>query len=52
MSHSYDYISLLVSFIDIPVSLNNLFQRIASIYHRFQLSRLNKLSEENQIFSP
>ena len=25
MFHSYDYISLLVSFVDIPVSLDNLF---------------------------
>ena len=31
----YDYISLFVSFIDISVSLNNLFQWIASIYDRF-----------------
>ena len=35
MFHSDDYISLFVSFINIPVSLNNLFQRIASIYDRF-----------------
>ena len=33
--------------IDIPVSLDNLFQRIASVYDRFYLSRLNKLFEEN-----
>ena len=32
MLHSDDYISLFVSFIDIPVSLGSLFQRIASIY--------------------
>jgi hypothetical protein len=43
---SYNYISLFVSFIDIPVSLDNLFQRIASIYDRFYLPRLNKLFEE------
>ena len=47
MLHSYDYISLFVPFVDIPVSLDNLFQRIASIYDRFYLSRLNKLFEEN-----
>jgi hypothetical protein len=32
MFHDNDYISLLVSFIDIPVSLDNLFQHIRSIY--------------------
>ncbi len=47
MLHSYDYISLFVSFVDIPVSLGSLFQRIASIYDRFYLSRLNNLFEEN-----
>ena len=30
--HSYDHISLLVSFVDVPVSLDNLLERIASIY--------------------
>jgi len=35
MFHSDDYIPLFVSFFDIPVSLDNLFQRIASIYDRF-----------------
>ena len=44
---SYDYISLFASCFDIPVSLGSLFQRIASIYDRFYLSRLNKLFEEN-----
>ena len=47
MLHSYDDISLFVSFFDIPVSLGNLFQRIASIYDRFYLPRLNKLYEES-----
>ncbi len=47
MFHSYDYMSLFVSFFNIPVSLDNLFQRIASIYDRFYLSRLNKLFEED-----
>ena len=46
MSHSDDYISLFAPFFDIPVSLSNLFQRIASIDDRFYLSRLYKLSEE------
>ena len=47
MFHSNDYISLFVSCFDIPVSLGNLFQRIASIDDRFYLSRLNQLFEEN-----
>ena len=45
MLHSYDYISLFVPFFDIPVSLDSLFQRIASIHDRFYLSHLNKLFE-------
>ena len=47
MFQSYDYISLFVSFIDIPVSLGSLFQWISSINDRFYISRLNKLFEEN-----
>ncbi len=47
----YDDISLFVPFFDIPVSLGNLFQRIASIDDRFDLSRLNKFFDENQIFT-
>jgi len=43
MSHSDDDIFLFVFFVDIPVSLGNLFQRIASINDRFYLSRFNKL---------
>jgi hypothetical protein len=35
MSHSYNDVSLFVSRFNIPVSLNNLLQRIASIYNRF-----------------
>ena len=52
MFYSYNYVPLFVPCFDIPVSLNNLFQRIASVYNRFQLSRFNKLLKENQIFSP
>jgi hypothetical protein len=47
MLHSYDDMSLFEPFFNIPVSLGSLFQRIASIYDRFYLSRLNKLFEEN-----
>ncbi len=55
MFHSYDYISLFMLCVDIPVGLDHLFQRIASIYDRFDCSRLNKLfevfEEEDYIFS-
>ena len=50
MIHSYDNMSLLVSLFDIPVSLDHLLQRIASIYDRFYLSCFNKLFEEDQVF--
>ncbi len=50
MLHSYDYISHCVTFFDIPVSLGSLLQWIASTDDRFILSRLNELSEENDIF--
>ena len=51
MGHRDDDISLFVSCVDIPVSLGDLFQRIASINDRFYLSRLNKLFEEIDAFS-
>jgi hypothetical protein len=47
MFHSYDYVSLFVSCFDIPVSLDSLLQRIASIYDRLHLTRVNKLFKEN-----
>ncbi len=37
-----DDIALFVSLLDIPVSLDNVFQRIASIYEWFYLSRFNQ----------
>lgn len=37
---------------DIAVRLSDLFQRIASVNDRLQLSRLDAFFEENQIFSP
>ena len=46
MFHSYDDTSPFLSCFDIPMSLGSLIQRIASIYDRFYLSRLNKLFEE------
>ena len=44
--HRDDDIALFVSCFDIPVSLDNLFQRIASINDWFYLSRFNQLFEE------
>ena len=51
MFHSYYYISLFVTFVNISVSLSSLLQRIASIYNRFYLPRFDKLFKENYIFS-
>ena len=45
MFQSDNYISLFVSFFDIPVRLGHLFQRIESINDRFYLSRFNQLFE-------
>jgi hypothetical protein len=47
MPHSYDNIALFVSFLDIPVSLDNFLQGIASVNDRLQLSRLNYLFDED-----
>ena len=41
--NSDDDISLFVSFINISMSFDNLFQRIASIDDRFDTSRLDNL---------
>ncbi len=43
MLHSYDYISCFLSCFDILVSLDNLFERIFSIYHCLEFSFLNEL---------
>ena len=50
MFHRDDNMSRFVPLFDIAVGLGCLFQRIASIYDCFDLSRLNTLFEENQIF--
>ena len=47
MCHGNDYISLFVSFFDVPVRLDNLLQRIPPVNGRFQLFRFNKLFEED-----
>ncbi len=44
--HSDDYISSFLSFSNIPIRLDNLFQRIFSIYHCFELSFLNELFDK------
>lgn len=41
MYHSYDYISLFMSTINIPMSLYNFFQRIGFIYNSLKLFRFN-----------
>ena len=47
VSYGDDHISLFLPCFDIPVSFGSLFQRIASINHRFDLPRFNQLFEEN-----
>ena len=49
LHHSYDDIPLLVPCFDIPVRLDYLFHRIASIDDRFDLSRLDELADEGKI---
>lgn len=44
--HGDDDISLLVPLIDVPVRLDNLFQRIAPVDDRFELARFNQVFEE------
>jgi hypothetical protein len=50
LRHSDDDVALLVSLVDIPMRLGDLFQRIAPIDDRFYLSRLNELFEEDETF--
>ena len=45
MFYSNNHISPFVTFVYIPMSLDNLFQRIASIYDGFYLSRFNQFLE-------
>lgn len=48
--HNDDDIPLFVPCFHIAMSFGNAFQWIASIYDRLELSRLNELSEEDEIF--
>lgn len=50
-SKGHYYMSLFLTRFDIPVSLGNLFQRIAPVDNRFDLSGLNKAFEESEVFS-
>ena len=50
MPHSDDDIALFVSGFDIPMRFNHLLQWIASVYDRLELSFLNQLGEEVEIF--
>src|SRR5436190_15924558 len=45
-----DDIALFVSCVDIPVGVDSLFERIAFIYNRLYLSRLNQLFQEIEVF--
>ena len=45
MFHNNYHIPLLVPLVDVPVSLNDLFERIASIDDSLELSRLNQFFE-------
>lgn len=47
MLHCDDHISLFLSCFDIPVRVCKLLQRIASVYDRSYVARLNKFFEEN-----
>src|SRR3989442_860686 len=51
MCHSDDDISLFVSCVDVPVSLDIVFNGIASIDDLLYLPRLNQLFEEIEVFS-
>jgi len=48
--HRNDHISLFMPFVNIPVRLDDLLQRIASINDRFHLSRLDQFFEHEQVF--
>ena len=50
MSHSYYYIPLFVPFIHISVSLDDLFQRIASVYDRSKMALFDYLFHSDKIF--
>jgi len=45
-----DHVPPLVSFVDVPVGLGELLQRIASVDHRPELSFLRQLDKQHQVF--
>src|ERR1700730_13033421 len=47
--HSNDDVSLFVPLVNIPVSLDNLLQGIASINDRFDLARFNEFFQGDEI---
>ena len=49
--HRNDDISLFVPLVNIPVSLDDLLQGIASINDRFDLARFNEFFQEDEILS-
>jgi hypothetical protein len=46
MGHRYDDIALFVSFVEVPVSVDDLLHWIASVYDRFDFARLDEPFEE------
>ena len=51
MIHGYDDIPLFMSFFNIPVSLDDLVQRIAPVDDRFDLSCLKQFFKEDKIIN-
>ena len=51
MGNGDDHASLFVPLVDIAVGIDHLLQGIRPVDDRFQLPRLDKLFDENQIFS-
>jgi hypothetical protein len=45
-----DHVPTLVSFVDIPVGLGELLQRIASVDHRPDLALCRQLAKQHQVF--
>lgn len=50
--HRDDDITLLVPLVDVPMSLGHLFERVASINDRSELSGFNQASQVCQVFGP
>ena len=51
MVYGYDYVFLLQCCVDVAVCLSGLFQRVASVHYWSGLSCLNRLPQNDEIFS-